>query len=129
MEQLARAWRRVAAIGKANHFARGFKQKRQRRAVFAPFEGGAGVALGLALGHRQVGGRVVALGFDHAHGDAVDKQHVVGRAGVGGVLAHRDAAGRAEVERFHALHHPAGLGELVVDFFTGAGFWRHAYLV
>ncbi|HEY1588598.1 MAG TPA: hypothetical protein VGG00_02605 [Rhodanobacter sp.] len=52
---------------------------------------------GLSLRHFSlcfVGGLVlasfVALGLDHADWLAVDEQHVVCRAGLGGVFAHRD---------------------------------------
>ena len=126
MEKLARARCRVAAIGEADDLAGGLEQKRQRRAVFAPFEGGAGVALGLALGGDQVGGRIVALGLNHADGSAVDKQHVIRRAAVGRVFAHRHTDARTQIERLQVLQHPAGLRQLRVDGLAGFGLGGHA---
>ena len=128
MKDFAGAWCGVAAIGEADELASAFKQKRQRGLVLAPFERGAGVALGLRFVRGEVGALLVALGLDDAHGNAVDKQHVIGRAGVGRVFAHRNPRSRAEVDFFEVLHLPAGLRELVVDAFPGFGFWCHAYL-
>jgi len=126
VEDLARARRGVGVVGEADDLAGGLEQKAQRRVVLAPFERGGGVARGLRLGHGEVLARRVFLGFDHAAGHAIHKQHIVGGAGVGGVLAHGHARAGGEVELLHVLHHPAGLFEFVVDQLAGFGFGGHA---
>jgi hypothetical protein len=91
MEDFARTRRGVGVVGEADDLAGGLEQEAQRRVVLAPFEAGGGVALGLAFDRGEVFASAVLLGLDHAHGVAVDEQHVIGRAGVGGVFAHGDA--------------------------------------
>jgi hypothetical protein len=48
VEDFARTRRGVGVVGEADDLARGFEQEAQRGVVFAPFEVGGGVALGLA---------------------------------------------------------------------------------
>ena len=94
MEYFAGARRGVAAVGDVDDLAGGLEQKRQRRFVFAPFERGVGVALGLPLVGGDVGAFFVALGLDDdADGDAIDEPHIVSRAGVGRVVTHRGCRG------------------------------------
>ncbi len=81
----------VAVVGKANDLARRLEQETQRRIVLAPFQAGSGVALGLALYDGDVFTRTVFLGFNDTHGIAIDEQHVIRRAGIGGVFTDRDA--------------------------------------
>ena len=63
MKNFAGTRGRIAAIGEADDLAGGLKQKRQRGLVFAPFEGGIGVARGLRLMRGEVFARLVAFGF------------------------------------------------------------------
>ncbi|MFO1269964.1 MAG: hypothetical protein U1F67_26270 [Rubrivivax sp.] len=69
---------------------------------------------------------VVGLGLDHADRPAIHQQHVVGRAAVGGVLAHRDAARRARIHGLEVLQQPAGLPQFLVDDFARLALGRHA---
>jgi hypothetical protein len=115
VEHLARSRQRVEPVGEANHLRRGLEQKAQRLTALAPLEGGVGVALGLHFVLGQALALFVALGLDHPDRLAIDDQHVVGRAAVGGVLTHGRAAAGARVEAGLVLHEPAGLGELLVD--------------
>jgi hypothetical protein len=125
VKDFARAGRGVGVVGEANDLAGGLEQEAQRRVVFAPFEVGGGIALGLVFNGGEVFTRAVFLGFDDAHGVAVDEQHVVGGAGVGGVFTHHHADGCAEVELLHVLNDPAGLLQLLVDLLACFGFWCH----
>ena len=56
---------------------------------------------------------------------AVDEQHVICRAGVGGVFAHRHTHRCAEVELLHVLYDPARLLQLLVNLLACFGFWCH----
>lgn len=96
-----------------------------RAAGGAPLEVGDGVARGLGLDSGDVLPRCVALGLDDADRLAVDEQHIIGGAAVGGVFPDRDARGCAEVELFHVLHGPARLLQTGIDAAAGPGFWRH----
>jgi hypothetical protein len=126
VEDFARARRGVGVVGEADDLAGGLEQEAQRRVVLAPFEVGGGVTLGLSLGGGEVLASAVFLGFDHAHGVAIDEQHVVGRAGVGGVLAHGHAKGRSKVELPSCPARPSRPARAWVDLLPGFGFWRHA---
>ena len=129
VEELARAGRGVGVVGEADDLAGGFEQEAQRRVALAPFELGRGVAAGLVFNGGEVFTGFVALGLDHAHGFAVDEQHVVGGAGVGGVFAHRHALRGPQVQGFHVLHDPAGLGQLLVDDDARFGFRGHGRII
>ncbi len=128
VKNFTRAWCGVGTVGKADDLAGGLEQKAQRGAVFAPLERGVGVARGLGLGDGEVFTRAVALGLDHAHGVAIDEQHIVRRAAVGGVFAHGHARRGAQVELLHVLNDPARLLEFLVYVLAGFGFRCHACL-
>lgn len=123
MEDFTRTRYRVGPIGETNDLPGGLEQKTQRCIVFSPFERGIGVALGLAFDNSDVFASAVFLGLDHPHRLAVDEQHIVGRAAVGGVFAHGNANCCAEVELFIVLNDPAGLFQLLVNLLACLGFW------
>jgi hypothetical protein len=56
------------------------------------------------------------LGFDHARSHAVDEEQVIGESSLEGKLAHRYAAGGAQVERAAVLNLPPSGAEQLVDF-------------
>ena len=66
-------------------------------------------------------GNAFGLGFDDAHGLAVDKEQIVSVAAAG-KFAHGDAAPRTEIPVPAVLHQPAGGGEQVIDLRSGEFF-------
>jgi hypothetical protein len=59
--------------------------------------------------------RALLLGLDHAHGLAIDEQHVVGWAGVGDQFPYRHPDACVQVDALVVLHHPAGALQHLVD--------------
>jgi hypothetical protein len=125
VEDLARAWCGIGIFCKANDLTRRLKQEAQRCIVLAPFEVGYGVTLSLGFNNGEVFARAVFLGLDNTHGLAVDEQHIVSRAGIGGVFAYRHTHRCAEVELLHVLNDPARLLQLLVDLLACFSFWCH----
>jgi len=70
---------------------------------------------------------LVALGLDHAHGFALDEQHVVCRACIGGVFTHRHANAGTKVQLFGVLDDPTRRLKFLVDEQTRSGFRRHGF--
>jgi len=123
VEDLARTRHGIGVVSETDDLTRGFEQKAQWGVVLAPFEVGVGVALGLVFGDGEVFARAVFLGFDDPDRIAVDEQHIVRRAAVGGVFAHHDTERGTEVELLHVLNDPAGVFQLLVDLLASFRFW------
>ena len=66
--------------------------------------------------------RPFPLGLDNPAGRAIDKQHVVGGAGVGVHFAHRHARLFSQVDALLVLNRPAGRFQPGVDLLAGFGF-------
>ena len=127
VEDLAGSRGRVGAVGEADDLARGLEQEAQGGVTLAPLEPGGSVALGLGLGGGQVFAGAVSLGFDHAHRVTGNEQHVIRRPGIGGVLAHRDAQTRRQVELLQILHDPTGFLQPTVDLDSGHRLRSHRF--
>ncbi len=59
------------------------------------------------------------LRLDHADGLLIDKENVVGRAGIGGIFTDGDTGTGREVDFRFVLHDPTRGGEQAVDAVAG----------
>lgn len=109
VENLAGAWIRVSTVGKAGDNAGAFVDKAQWYRVVDPFECRVGITTGLVFHDGNFFAPAFRLGFDHADGLTIHKQHVICRADIGLVLAEGNALGGSEVDFLLVLYHPAGL--------------------
>jgi hypothetical protein len=116
-EDFTRARLGVAAIGKAGNDAGAFVEEGQRRLIVHPLKFGGGITFGLRLVRGEALAFFLALGLNDADGLFVDKQHIVGRAGIGMPFADGLADTGAEVD--FLLNRPAGLAKLLVNPVTG----------
>ncbi len=89
IEDLARTRLGVAPIGEAGDDASAFVQEWQRLLVVDPFQFGCCVACGLRFDLGDFVREVFLLGLDHSHCFFVHEQHVVRRADIGLIFAHR----------------------------------------
>ena len=119
-EDLAGAGLGIALIGEAGDDAGGLVEEGQRHTGgLNPLQLGGGVVGGLVLGDGDVGAEGFLLGLGDADRLAVDEQHVVGGAGVGGVFADGLALAGVEIDGVLRLHDPTGGPELRVDGVAG----------
>lgn len=77
-----------------------------------------------ALRHDAGKGDTFRLGFEGTACACVQKEDVVGRAGGGRHLAHRNTRAGMQVQFSAVLHDPAGFSQHGVDLYAGAGFGR-----
>ncbi|MNN55951.1 hypothetical protein D3C81_1708570 [compost metagenome] len=88
VEYFSRARRRIGVVCKTDNLAGGLKQKAQRCIVFAPFEAGGCVTLGLAFSDGEVFASAIFFGFNDPHCYAVNKQHVISRPRISRAFTH-----------------------------------------
>ena len=119
-KDLARAGLGVALVGEAGEHAGGFVKKRERRAVgLHPLQLGGGVFGGLVFDAGDGVAERFLLRFDHADRLGIDKEHVVGRTGVGEVFADGLACAFAKVDGVLVLHGPSRSAQLRVNRIAG----------
>ena len=120
-EHAAAAWLGVALVPEKGLNARALVGKGQGQLDVGDVGRQADQIGARLLGHAAQG-RTLGLGLDYAHGLAVDKEKIVGKAGGQGELAHGHARPGTQVESAAVLDTPPSRFEQLVNLFSGQFF-------
>ena len=108
MKYLPGARLRVLVVGEADQHVGALVDKAQHLVLRHPLELTLGVALRLLFGGGEPFALASFLRFNDTHRGAVNKQHVVGGAGVGRIFPNGYSQAGRGVQAFHILHGPSG---------------------